>query len=85
MSTEQLTDAEYRTYMDLVAAACRMLIMVPIDELLGTVQHAETVAPILEPTAFLRGGGDNLAAQREILQAALRLRRVAERHQAPVP
>jgi hypothetical protein len=80
-----MTDAEYRTGMDLVSAACRMLLMVPIDDLLATVQHAETVGPILEPTAFLRGGGDNLAAQREILQAALRLRQVAERHQGPVP
>jgi hypothetical protein len=85
MSTEQLTDAEYRTYMDLVTAACRMLLMVPIDDLLATVQHAETLGPILEPTAFLRGGADNLAAQREVLQAAQRLREVAERHQAPLP
>jgi hypothetical protein len=78
-----ITDAQYRTYMDLVTAACRVLLMVPVDELLAVVQRAETVGPILEPTAFLRGGGENLAAQREILQAAQRLRRIVERHQAP--
>ena len=79
-----MTGADYRFGMDLVAAACRLLLVVPVDELLATVEHAETVGPILEPTAFLHGGGDNLAAQREILQAAQALRRVAERHQVSV-
>lgn len=78
-----MTGDEYRTHMDLLAAACRTLLLLPVDELLATVQHAETVGPILEPTAFLRGGGDNLAAQREVLEAAQALCRVAERYQAP--
>lgn len=78
-----MTDVEYRVYMDLVVATCRTLLMVPVDELLATVQRAETVGPILEPTAFLRGGGENLVAQREVLEAAQRLRRIVERYQAP--
>jgi hypothetical protein len=80
-----MTGLEYRAHMDLVMAACRLLLEVPIDELLATVERAETLAPIVEPTAFLRGGGENLVAQREVLEAAQRLRRVAERHQGPVP
>ena len=79
-----MTGAVYRANMDLVAAACRLLLLVPVDDLLATVRHAEAVGPVLDPTAFLHGGGKNLAGQREILEAAQRLRRVAERHQVPI-
>jgi hypothetical protein len=75
-----MTGQEYETHMGLVAGAVRVLLMVPLEELLGIVQHAETVGPILHPGEFQRGGGENLVVQRDVLEAALVLRRAAERH-----
>lgn len=76
---ETLTDAEYRSHMDLVAAAVRMLRILPLQQLRDIVERAETLAPLLEPTAYQRGGADNLLDQRDILDAAIGLVRAAER------
>lgn len=69
-----VTDAEYRMHMDLLAATGRLLLMVPVDELLQVVNLSETLGPILEPTAFLRGGAERLVEQRQVLEAAATLR-----------
>ena len=74
-----MNDAEYRMNMDLVASAARLLLLVPVAELLDIVNHSETVGPILEPTAYQRGGADRLHEQRQVLEAALVLQGVARR------
>lgn len=79
---------EYRSHMDLLAAASNILLMLPLVELRDTVEAAETLGPLLEPTAYQRGGSENLRDQRDLLDAAVRLKLVAERIHArrhPVP
>ena len=44
------------------------------------MQRAETVGPVLHPSEFRDGGAGNLVVQRDVLEAALALRRAAERH-----
>ena len=75
-----MTGEEYQTHMDLVTAAVRVLLLVPLQELLDVVQHAEAVGPILHADQFQHGGADNLLVQRDVLEAALAMRRAAERH-----
>lgn len=68
--TQPMTDYEYHAAMDLVVAAGRLLISCPLDRLRDNLSQIEALAPILEPTAYQRGGGRNLDNQRRILDAA---------------
>jgi hypothetical protein len=75
-----VTGQEYETHMGLVASAIRVLLMVPLEDLLEVVGRAETVGPVLHPSEFRDRGADNLLVQRDVLEAALALRRAAKRH-----
>jgi hypothetical protein len=72
--TPPMTSDEYRMHMDLLAACGRMLLLVPVDQLLNIVSRSETLGPILEPTAMQQGGFRNLQEQRQMLEAAQTLR-----------
>lgn len=75
-------DAEYRMVMDLIAGAVRTLRLLPIGQLRDIVGRAEILGPLLEPTAYIRGGGDNLRDQSELLAAVAGVVAVAERIEA---
>lgn len=81
----RMSDAEYRAGIDLVAAAVRILLLTPVDQMRVALGYAETLAPVLEPTAYQRGGADNLYDQREILEAAAGLVKAARRIPAGPP
>lgn len=73
-----MTDEEYKHGMDVLMAAGRMILLVDVGALRDVVAKSETVAPILEPTAYMRGGGQRLAQQREFLDAMAQVRKVCE-------
>jgi hypothetical protein len=77
-TTVAMSDAEYRAHMNALAALVRVMRTLPVDALLDIVQRCETVAPLLEPTAYMRGGSRRLDEQRRLLTAARDLVRVAE-------
>ena len=56
-------------YMDVVSSVVRTVSILPIRDMLDQLGQMETLAPILEPTAYQRGGGDNLRDQRDVLEA----------------
>lgn len=74
-----MTDDEYKLHMGMLKDAIRLLSMVPVRELRDMVSKADVLGPILEPTAYVRGGADNLRDQREILDAALHLMEVVDK------
>ena len=65
-----MTSIEYESQLQRLAMAAQLIADVPIADLLNHVTHAETVGPIIEPTAWIRGGGDNLRDARDLLEAA---------------
>jgi hypothetical protein len=79
--TEPMTDAEYRAGMALVTFGVRILLTAPVDRLRHNLAQVETLGPLVEPTAYLRGGADRLREQRELLDAVDRLVAVARKHQ----
>jgi hypothetical protein len=74
-----MTGEEYRAAMDQLAFAVRCVQLLPLDEMREHLGKAETLGPILDPTAYQRGGADNLDDQRDILDAAYAVRRATER------
>ncbi len=73
-----LTDLEYTVGIDLVTNAVRILRVAPVARLLATLSPIEALAPVLEPTAFARGGARNLDHQRRLLKAVAEVLRVAD-------
>ncbi len=65
-----MTEHEYKAYLHRLALAASVISDVPIAELRNYLTHAETLGPILEPTAWIRGGADNLAEHGRLVGAA---------------
>ena len=61
---------EYESSLQRLSMAAQLVADVPIADLLNHVSHAETLGPLLEPTAWIRGGGDNLRDARDLIEAA---------------
>lgn len=73
---------QYRTYMDVIVNVLRVLNAVGPDVIRGLetfLRKAETLAPILDPSAYMRGGADNLANQRDVLTAMIAVRSALDR------
>ncbi len=51
-----MTEDDYRTQMDWVITAPQIVRRAPIDELLEIVNKADTLGPVLDPTAYRNGG-----------------------------
>lgn len=79
MSTEAPGHVEI---MNVAVAAGRMLLVMggDLDLALENVERAVTLGPILEPTAYNRGGYQRLQQQREFLHAAVALRDVCRKY-----
>ena len=67
---EYLTEHEYKAHLHRLALAAKVISDIPIAELRNFITHAETLGPILEPTAWIRGGADNLREHEELVRAA---------------
>lgn len=76
MTEQAITNETYAEEMNGVVLAVQMLAQSPVDELLALVQQAETLGPILEPTAYMRGGSKRLYEQRRMLTACAEVVRV---------
>lgn len=72
-----MSAAEYTDTLDVVTGLVRSLLLIPADRMLTTLARIETVAPILDPTAYRNGGMINLDDQRRLIQAVDQLREVA--------
>ena len=71
---ERFDEAMYAVTLDSLTAVCRALLTLPVEEARQANEHFQAIAPILDPTAFMRGGANNLREQRIILDAAVRLK-----------
>lgn len=67
---QPLSTAQFKAEMDLLVGSMHVVQFVELGPLWEWLEKAETLGPILDPTMYMRGGADNLADQREILQAA---------------
>lgn len=74
-----INDVTYISGMHTLTVAARLILLVDVDALRKVIAHAQTLAPVIEPTAYARGGGRRLAEQREFLDAVANLREVCER------
>lgn len=74
MSESTFTNEEWSAALQTLIAMTRGfaqgLRAFPLDDMLRTIGKMETLAPILEPTAYQRGGMENLDNQRKLLQAS---------------
>jgi hypothetical protein len=83
--SELITNETYADEMGKVMIAVQILdIMCRIDELLDIVVKSETLAPILEPTAYIRGGRERLEEQRRVLSACAEVVRLVRQIQPEV-
>ena len=60
---------EYEAAMTQIGLMAGLAADIDTAALQNHITTAETLGPILEPTAWLRGGGNNLQDQRELIDA----------------
>lgn len=65
-----LTSIEYKSHLSRLSMVAQLVADVPIADLLNHVSVCETLGPLLEPTAYIRGGSDNVRDARDLLEAA---------------
>jgi hypothetical protein len=71
-------DREYIALLDILTSTLRPLLLLPLAEMANANERMQALGPVLESTAYHRGGGQNLHDQRRVIDAALTLRRVLE-------
>lgn len=75
-----MTPDEFKATMDLATSGARMLLALgdQLEECLDVVSYRGALAPIVEPTAYMRGGMERLSDQERFLRAAIRFRDACE-------
>lgn len=68
-TTEPITQDEYVAALGILTNWAKTVQLFDLARLRDFVSKAETLAPLLEPTAYQRGGADNLRDQRKFLNA----------------
>jgi hypothetical protein len=68
----------YPQLIHMLALMCRPLLTLPLAEMAAVNEEFQTIAPIVEPTAYMRQGAENLHDQRKVIDGALALRRIME-------
>lgn len=61
-----MTDLEYHAALNTITAAARLILTTDIDTCRDVISKSEAIAPILEPTAYMRGGAERLQEQRQL-------------------
>ena len=78
-----LSKEEYENTQEVLMSQAGMMAMLDLEAFLSTINHAETVAPIVDPTLYQKvlygRGADNLEAIKEIAAAALKVKAAVER------
>ena len=69
--------SEYEAMFGMIVNSARILDIVPMREMLDTVNRADSVGPILDPTAYMKGM-KNLPPQRRVLEAAIALHKAVK-------
>lgn len=72
--TQQRDDGRYVAKLEALTHAARLMLQTAdgiggLAAMRNTLGQMEALAPVLEPTAYVRGGGMNLADQRAFLAA----------------
>lgn len=80
-----VTTATRQADYELLLQWSALIAMLPIDEWLGDLEHAESVAPVLDPTMYR----DYIYSKKpevlkKIMRAALELKRTVEEQQAEI-
>jgi hypothetical protein len=65
----------YMAGLEILTGLCRSLALLPLDQMTDTNERMQTLGPILESTAYQRGGGQRLHEQRRVIDAARELQR----------
>ena len=66
----QFSAEEYKGHLERLAMAAQISADVPIEDMANEVSRFEAIAPIMEPTAWIHGGSDNLEDAAKLLRAA---------------
>lgn len=59
---------EYSACMGAAEGVARMLLLLPLGDMLEAINRAETLGPILDPTLYLRGAR-GLEQQKQVIRA----------------
>lgn len=79
---QPLSAAQYEAGLEMLAQAFRLVQLVPIEPLREHLSKAETLGPILDPTAYMRGGRERLQDQRDVIEAAAAVWKAVDRVRA---
>jgi hypothetical protein len=74
-----VTPEEYKGHLDVLASVFRMVGMLPLNEMQEYLSTAQTLAPIIDPTAYRNGGSIRLDDQQDMLDAAAGVTRALAR------
>ena len=78
-----LSKEEYKNTQEILLGQAGIIAMLDLEGFLRTLHHAEGVAPIIDPTLFLKAsygqGADNLQAIKEIAGAALAMKKAVDK------
>ena len=78
-----LSKEEYKNTQEVLLGQAGIIAMLDLEGFLRTLHHAEGVAPIIDPTLFLKAsygqGADNLQAIKEIAGAALAMKKAVDK------
>jgi hypothetical protein len=74
--TDDQVAAQYVPLLDLLTGVVRNLLWLPLAQMALVNEQMQVLAPVLEPTAYGRGGATNLHDQRKVIDGALALHRV---------
>lgn len=73
--TDAEARAQYPDLLDLITGLCRPILHLPLAQLASVNEQMQALGPILDPTAYMRGG-ERLREQRRVIDAMLSLQRV---------
>lgn len=74
-----MNDSQYRDTQDRLQLIGSLALTLDLDGFLDRISRTETLAPILDPTLYMRGS-DKLQQVRELAEAVHRVQRVARAH-----
>lgn len=73
-----MTGEEYTAALMICAGSARSLSLIDVPDMLRRIENAEAVGPILDPTLY-RAQSQKMAEDKELLEAALPLWRMAQK------
>lgn len=59
---------EYQATYELLTSQVRMLNLLPIDEFIAAIDHAETLGPLLDPTLWIKANEEGASARLRVIK-----------------